>query len=147
MQQKALNATKKKLNELVEMRFNNLLDDRGYAEWKEKIIKEQVSIKQKMTAMDHRVEKWLELSENAFIFANRAKIWFRDGDLDTKREILKNLGSNFVLEDGKLLIQLKEPYLLISKNSKNPCWLAIVDSVRTFFAELDGEFPIPTYSS
>lgn len=127
-QQKAFNDAQKKLDELVAMRFNGLLDDEEYASWKAKIIKEQVSLKTKMTDTEHRTSRWLELSENAFIFANKARIWFRDGDMETKREILKRLGSNFVLKDGKLHIQLQKPYLMISKKGENSVWLRDMDS-------------------
>ncbi len=146
-QQKAYNGAQKKLDELVEMRFNNLLNDKEYGDWKAKIIKEQTILKEKMTDTEHRTSRWLELSEKAFLFANRAKIWFRDGNMDTKRNILKSLGSNFVLKDGKLHIQLQKPYLMISKKGKNLVWLAIVDDVRTFFVGFKGSFPIPTRPS
>lgn len=122
-QQRSYNAAQRKLDELTEMRFKSMLSDEEYLSWKEKLIKEQALLKSKMADTEHRASRWLELTEQAFLFANKAKLWFQDGNMSTRREILKCLGSNFVLKDGFLHVQLLKPYLLIAEKPKNTGWL------------------------
>jgi len=146
-QQKAYNAIQKQLDELTRLRLSSQVDDNEYESWKEKLVKEKARLKEKLTDTERRAGKWLEFSENAFIFANKAKIWFDKGSLKQKREILQTLGSNFFLTDGFLHIQLQKPFSVISKKQKNLTWQATVELIGTFFRELDRDFQIPTWPS
>ena len=57
----------------------------------------------------------MELSERTFNFCAYAREHFASGDLHAKKEIFSSIGSNLTLKDGKLLIDLLHPYLLIEK--------------------------------
>ena len=50
----------------------------------------------------------MELTEKTFNFATYARSAFVKGGLDTKKEILSALGSNFTIKDGKLTIKANE---------------------------------------
>ncbi|RQV95823.1 recombinase family protein [bacterium] len=142
-QQKAYSSAQRKLDELTRMKLSNMVEDAEYKTWKEKLIKEKARLKEKLTDSEGRAVRWLEFTEKAFIFANRARIWFEKGTIKQKRQILQTLGSNLFLRDGILHIQLQKPFEVISKKSKNPTWLAKLDIIRTFFKNFDGEFQIP----
>ncbi|MCD4653405.1 recombinase family protein [bacterium] len=146
-QQQAYNAVQKQLDELTHMRLRKMVEDGEYETLKEKLIKEKVRLKEKLTDTERRAGKWLEFSENAFLFANRAKIWFEKGTLKQKREILQTLGSNLILKDGSLLIQLQKPFSVISKNQENLTWQRKVEMIRTFFLNYDSHFLIPILST
>lgn len=51
--------------------------------------------------------------ERTFNFARYARVWFAEGDLDTRRAIFACLGSDFLLEDRKVRITLQKPFKFI----------------------------------
>jgi len=75
-------------------------------------------LKARMKDSEHGADAWLELSETAFNFACHAKYWFENGNLEEKNRILQTIGSNFILKDRRLSIELKKPWLMIRKNTE-----------------------------
>ena len=61
------------------------------------------------------MDNWLERAEEALIFAQNAKLAFENGTLQRKREILNTLGSNLLLKDRKLRINLENCLLPMQK--------------------------------
>ncbi len=60
----------------------------------------------------------LGLTEQTFKFAVYARHEFMTGDYEKKTNILKALGKNFILKDGKVTVQLKKQYQLIENGRK-----------------------------
>jgi site-specific DNA recombinase len=111
--QEAYNVVQNKLNNLLDLKIRELISDDEYTQKKEVLLKEQANLKEKLEDTESRASSWLELSEKAFNFACYARYWFRNGALEEKKTILQTIGSDFVLKDGKLSIQLQEPYFII----------------------------------
>jgi hypothetical protein len=80
------------------------------------LLKERAQLKERMEDSEHQAGRWLELSERAFNFACYASYWFENEGLEDKNTILRTIGSNFILKDRKLSIELKNPWLMIRKN-------------------------------
>lgn len=163
-QRKAYDACLKKLDNLLQLKISpmnadgSLLSDEEYASRKTELFKEKTRIQELLGDTDKRVERWLEAMERAFDFACHAKHWFANGTDQTKATILRALGSNLILKDRKLVVELKNPLIEI-KNvvrgvpqvrgmfepakcglnkgdlealySKNPMVLSTLDKVRT----------------
>jgi len=55
------------------------------------------------------------VSERAFNFACYVNYWFENGGLEEKNTILQTIGSNFILKERKLFIELKNPWLIIKR--------------------------------
>ena len=53
------------------------------------------------------------MSEKTFNFACYARYWFAKGDKEAKRQILSGIGSNIVLKDKKLCIDVTKPLQFI----------------------------------
>jgi len=140
---KAYRACQKKLDDLVGMHLRKLINDKEFKKHKSDLINEKISLKEKLRDAEHRADRWLELSEKAFIFVNKAKFRFENGSLQDKKQILSCIGSNLLLKDGKLLITAKIPFVFFDKNKPRPSWCTIVEEVRTFFANLEEYFEIP----
>ena len=87
-------------------------------EQKAVLQKEKSRIKSKIDNLDKDFDEWVELTERTFKFATYAKYWFEKGDFEVKNNILKTLGSNFVLKDGKLNIYLAKPFEIIQNTFK-----------------------------
>jgi len=103
---------------LTEMRLKRLLEDEEYLEHKNKLLLERERLKEKLKDVSHSAEKQLKLTERAFTFACYANYWFDHGTLDQKNTILKTIGSNFILKDRKLSLELKNPWLTIQEDFK-----------------------------
>ncbi len=106
-------------NGLTEMRIKKLLEDEEYLEYKNKFLLERERVKEKLEDINHSAEKQLKLTERAFTFACYAGYWFEHGTIEQKNTILKTIGSNFILKDRKLSLELKNPWLTIQEDFKN----------------------------
>ncbi len=108
-QLRRLDDSKKKLNSLFEMRMNEELSAEEYKQRKEKLLEEKLKYEQLISDTNYRFETWLDNAEKLFTFAETAKERFETGSLIVKREILACLGSNLILQDRRLNIQLLQP--------------------------------------
>ena len=116
-QQKRLDSCVRKQDALFEMRIDGEIDSSEYIKRKEKFAEEKQKIEQLIADNNHRFDTWLNNAENLFSFAETAKKRFESGNLLVKREILACLGSNLILLDRELNIQLQEPLYVFAKYS------------------------------
>ncbi len=110
--------TQKRSDNLTDMRLKEMIGDEEYISHRNRFLKERVKLKEKIDDTEHRADKWFELSERAFNFACYARYWFENEEPKEKNTILRAIGSNFSLEDRKLSIELKNPWLMIQKGLK-----------------------------
>lgn len=108
--------SQKRLDTLTELRLRSLLTDEEYAAKRQDVLGEQLRLKERLADTDGRATKWRELTERAFIFANAAQERFETGTDEDKREILLALGSNLLLKDRILTIQVHKPFELIAND-------------------------------
>lgn len=120
-QQKALKNCQDRIDKLLDIYISpenaekDLVDDDEFKERKATLLKEKAEIQQQLDNLNQRADEWLELTEKTFKFAVYAKHNFNEGDYETKTDILRALGSNFILKDGVLDITLRKQYQLIEK--------------------------------
>lgn len=67
------------------------------------------------TNTDERIKEWTNKAERAFNFALTAKKRFDEGGLETKNEILRNLGTNVVIRDLQISLDVDAPLIVIQK--------------------------------
>jgi hypothetical protein len=70
------------------------------------LFKKKSQLEEELRTQGEKIEERFSLSEKIFNFACYSRIWFSQGDDQTKRGILTSLGSNFTLNNGKLNIEL-----------------------------------------
>ena len=140
--QKAYLQNQKYLENLNQMRYRELITDEEYLAQKKELLKEAIFIKEKLDK-NNNLDNWLEPSQNCFIFANKAKKLFENGNLEDKRLILETVGSNLSLKDQKLSIQAEKPFDIFEKQDNFSSWLAIVDAIRTFYRSAKENVKIP----
>jgi site-specific DNA recombinase len=118
-QRKAYDTCLKKIDNLLQLKISpmnadgSLLSDEEYAKRKSELILEKAHLQEFLNDTDKRVERWLETAERTFDFACHAKHWFANGNPQTKATILRTLGSNLILKDRKLVVELKTPLMAI----------------------------------
>jgi len=114
-QQKAYNACVHKLDNLIDMRANEEINEEEFLRKKAGLTKEKEKISELMKDNDYQIDNWIEKATELFSFAELARYRFENGTLEEKKTILSALGSNFSLKDGKLLISLQKPLLVLKE--------------------------------
>ena len=123
-QQRSLSKTQKELDELTKMRYRDLIDDEEYKKQKEELKINIDTLKKQIDMTEIRAENWLELTEATFDFATYARHTFINGDVRTKKEIFTAMGQNYIIEHGKLKLELNK-------------WFA---PIKNFYPELEHNF-------
>jgi site-specific DNA recombinase len=114
-QKKAYNNSINKIDQLLEMRINNEINEEEFTKKKLELQQEKLHFQELLNDTDKRINKWIEKAENVFNFAKEAKSKFESGTPKEKQQILLNLGSNPVLKDQNLSILIQKPLLLVEK--------------------------------
>jgi len=119
--QKAYRAILKRIDGLIDMRADQEITDVEFKQKKSVLLKEKNRLEKALLDTERRVDRWLEIVDEAFIFARDAKYEFENGGFEKKREIFSKLGSNLILKEKKLEIDLKNtlmPMRAVSEEEK-----------------------------
>jgi len=108
VREQGLAKTENELANLTKMRYRDLIDDQTFVSERDSLQVQITRLKHELTHNTSHVIHYMELTEQAFGFALKAKEKFKTGTLKEKKEILTTLGSNFFLQDKKLLIEAVE---------------------------------------
>lgn len=133
-QQRAFIDCTKRVDNLIKLYISSdnasreLLSDEEFREQKFILLKEKSGIQRELKNLDERINEWIDLTEKTFKFATYGKYWFSEGTYEDKSAILRALGSNFVLKDQKLSIQLQKQYELIQNG---------LNEIRSKYATLE----------
>jgi DNA invertase Pin-like site-specific DNA recombinase len=114
-QNRALEASKKKLSRLMDMRLNNELSEAEFSLKKAELKQEQAMLKEALTVKQAPKETWLEKLEKTLSVAEDASKRFESGDQRNKHQIVANLGTNLTLRNKQLIIGENNPILRIKK--------------------------------
>ena len=117
-QQRALEGVENKLNRLLDMRLNDLLNDKIYKAKKRDLSLEKKDIKKKLKNIDKSLNGWRYKVENTLDFAYTCQKRFETGARDEKHEIMTRIGSNLFIENRKLLINLENEFQVLSESGK-----------------------------
>lgn len=118
MLQKTYEQLQNKIDRLVEMRLNDQISSEQYDAKKSELNIEKISLGEQMAGYEHRVSRWVELTENTFDFITQAPERFNNGSIEDKRLILATVGANLSFLDGKLQIEAKRPFELVRDTVK-----------------------------
>ena len=116
-QQNSYEACIKKIDRLIDMRANNEINEEEFKRKKAKINKEKFHLEELLQDTEKRVDDWLDNAEKVFNFAEKARERFENGSSEAKERILSSLGSNLLLKDGKLALDVKKPLISIKEVS------------------------------
>ncbi len=119
----------KRLENLVYMRANGEISPEEYSSMKAKELERKGQLERSRGATGARIDQWVETGDEMLTFIENAKEKLRTGGYATKRGLLSTLGSNLVLKDRKLRINLEDclfPMQVVSKEAN-----AAYERVRT----------------
>ncbi len=93
----------------------SLLSDEQYKTRKNDYAEEKKNLQEQLNSTHYSHDSWLETAEKTFVFARNARYWFAQGDKIQKRAIIQALGSNLILKDRKLHLDLQKPLQYIQE--------------------------------
>lgn len=108
----------KQLDNLVSMRLKDLISDEEFTVRKQSLLTEQESLKRQILITEQRKVDWVNVMQRAINFVYSARDSFVGARPEIKKLIMMTLGSNFLLSDGKILLE-RHPYIkIIGKKHK-----------------------------
>ena len=118
-QQKAYNACVRKIEGLTDMRAGGEIGAEEFAERKEKVLAEKEKLGQQFKNNDERINQWIETGDQMFTFIEKAQQKFNTGLPEVKRGILSTLGSNLVIKDKRVSVDIEKSILPLRRISKD----------------------------
>ena len=89
-----------------------------FAERKVKFLAEKKKLDGLFGDTSKRVDKWLDTADEMLTFIENAKYKFENGTIETRRSILSTLGSDLILKDKILSIDIDKSLFPIKRISK-----------------------------
>lgn len=123
-------ALQRRLERLNEMRLDGEYSTDEYASMKHKLLMEVAVLDQKLES-DGSPPELLEPFEASISTLKQATSQFRHADEQQKRQIVKSVFSNPILQGKKLLISAKKPFSLFADLTCSPFGRSGRDHVRT----------------
>ena len=122
-----------RLNKLFELFYNGLINQKEFGERKREILIEKEKAREYMDSHGEAQKSWINYAEKLIITTNHAYKVFNEGNPEEVKLLLSAIGKNYVLEDGVLSFQFKEPFNIVAqyntrKSSNKNDWLRGQDS-------------------
>lgn len=105
----------KQLVNLFDMRMNGEISSEQYEDKRIEVTKLKDETREKLAGIDNRLDKWMNDTESDFKWAEEAIKTIQGDDLDAKRNILKKLGTEIILKDKEIKVELSPIFKLVRK--------------------------------
>lgn len=105
----------KKIERCVELTLSGMLTMEEGTARKQELETEKQKLSDELNKLDRHVSEWSTLAINTFELVKNIKEKFSNGGIDQKKTILRVIGSNLLLKDKKLDMEIRMPFSYISK--------------------------------
>ena len=102
MIQKSINEKQSQMDNLTKIRIRELITDDEFTRQRDELKNDLDKLREKCKGTELRADNWIALTEKAFNFAANAVKAFEKGDIQAKREILRTIGTEFILTNKTL---------------------------------------------
>lgn len=109
----------RKLNNLTDLRISGDIDQETYNQKKIMLMNEKERAQRLIQDADKQVTTWLDHAEQKLLFAERAKELFSSGEIETQRNVLEALGTNFLLKDKVLTFDIEKVFESVRTAAKS----------------------------
>lgn len=91
-----------KLEKLLDAHLNNDISREEYLQKKQKILNQKIEISEKLRDFQQNGNRWFERAKTFILEANQVQIAAKGNNLEEKRDFLKKVGSNIILENQNI---------------------------------------------
>ena len=113
-----LSETKTKLDRLLDAQLDGLVEKSEYLAKKESLLKDKVELEEQLARMDQKATGWLEPCRAFLAAAHQAGKVADASDLESQKEFLKKIGSNFRLAAKTLRFDYQNPWAALARARK-----------------------------
>lgn len=110
-----VNKENAQLGRLLPLLLDETISKEEYEAQKATIKKRIELLRSQKTVQQENTFNWVDIVENTLDFVSHAKEKFNTGDFETRKIIFKALGSNLLLKDGKLTLDMHSWFLPYKK--------------------------------
>src|SRR3989344_1095749 len=113
----------KKLEKLLDVYLEETIAAEEYTSRKEKLIKQKVGLKEQIQDFEQKGLSWLEPAREFVLSLNQAANLLSSQNKTEMTTFLKNIGSDCILQNRKLIFSPRIPYDLVAERSEAtaPC--------------------------
>lgn len=115
--QKEYDAITEKLSRLIDMRASGEISPEEFAKKQSQYLLEKNEFKKNFDNLSSKVDQWNKTSDEMLTFIEKAQERFKNGTLQTKRNILSTLGSNLIIKDKIISIDMDKSLFPMKKVS------------------------------
>ncbi len=111
----AYEGTLLKINKLVDLMISGIVTQEEGAIKKQTLEQEKQRLFSDLSKIDSHVTEWTNLAIETFNFIKTAQEKFANGTIDQRKTILRVIGSNLILKDKELTIEIRKPFMYIQR--------------------------------
>ena len=113
-----IQAKREQLSKLLQLRINEEVDKEEYSKHKTRIENEIKELQGYSSIQQSTDKDWREQMERVLDIARFAKENFNNASPTSKAQIMRSLGSNFLLDGSSLGITIEKPFEILIKNKE-----------------------------
>ncbi len=118
--EKRIAGCQQEVSELLNMKLKSLISDGEYLRKKNELMNESVGLKQQLGNLLSSNGSGIRKCRQVFEFSESALRRFQSGSPETKRELLGQICSNWILRDKTVLISAQKPFGVIQSFLETP---------------------------
>jgi len=111
-----------KINKLIDMYLENSLSLEEYQKAKEKLINDKKTLQESLKDFADGGDNWFEQAKDFVTTLNRIDCVVREGNLESQKEFLEKIGSNFILKERRLVFSTEGTFRPFLQNAPYPDW-------------------------
>ena len=108
--QAKLSDIENKINKLIDVYIEGAISKEEYQKKKESLIAQKKELQETLQDFAAGGNNWFEQAKELVTSLNRAHCATSEGNLESQKEFLKKIGSNFILKERRLVFSSAAPY-------------------------------------
>jgi len=124
-----------KISKLIDVYLEGALTLEEYQAKKEVFINEKKKLQESAKDFAAGSNAWFEPARDFVTSLNRAEYAVKERNLESQKEFLEKIGSNFILKERRLVFSTEAPYRGLLSSAPFLNWRCSCDEVRSFYRQ------------
>jgi len=116
---KELTELEAKLEKLLDVYLNEIISTEEYTSRKQKILTRKLELQEKIRDFGQKELSWLEPAKEFVLKLNYTKKLLKSENKEEMETFLKNIGSNYILQNQKLIFSPNSPFNLAARAKRD----------------------------
>jgi len=122
-----------RINKLIDIYLEGTITLEEYQRKKESFINEKKALQEKLQDFVAGANNWFEPARDFVTLLNSAHCAVEKGNLESQKEFLKKIGSNFILKERRLNFSTEACFRPLFETAPYPNWRCSCDEIRIYF--------------